>query len=132
MIQYLKLKNKDTIVYPPEIATDKKSAEELFGKGNFVKHKIEKSDDPATFADKLIDGKVVFDDNRLVEAKKFNDEIKSKKRADAKIFRRTQAIQKAKEKISTTNFDINKLSAFELKVMFNIDGGPTDNELGIV
>ena len=128
---FIKLIDKETIAYPVEIAADKKSAIKLWGKSGYVACNIGKKTDPNTFADKLVDGKVVISEQRDNEAKAFNEELAEKRRSIAKTFRRTQAIEKSKIEIKSENFDINKLSSFELKVMFGIDGGPTDEELGI-
>jgi len=130
MKQYLRLKNKTTIVYPPEMAASKKDAEKLWGKNKWVEKDIEPTDDTATFADKLKNGAVVQDAKRVSGAKAFNDNLKDKKRDRAKIFRRTQSINEQKLLISADK-DYDDLTPLERKLMFGIDGGPTDAELGI-
>lgn len=125
MIQYLRLKDSKTIVHPPEIVDSKEHAEEMWGKGKSVKVNIKSTDDPFCFSEKLVGGKVVIDKSKLSVVKLSKNKIDKRNS-------RSKAIASVKKQISSKNFDVNKLTPFELKVMFGIDGGPTDEDLGIL
>ena len=130
MIQFLKLIDGQNIAYPPEIVGNEKIAKQMWGVGNYVQRDIQPNEDPATFADKLVAGKVVESNSRKQEAEDFNTEIRNKRRDDAKTFRRTAAIKELKKDIDSTK-TYDQLTPLERKLIFGIDGGATDEELGV-
>jgi len=133
MIQYLRLKDKDTIVHPPEMASSKKIAEKMWDEENVIECDINREDNPNCLDDRLVDGKVVFSESRLSDAKLANDLIEETRLSKEKELKRAKAkheqIKNLDPSVATKDWD--NLTEYERKLIFNIGGGPTDEELGI-
>lgn len=130
---FLKLKDSTTIVYPVDMAANKKAAVKLWGKDNFVPANVGRNQDPNTLSEKLVDGQVVFDDDKIASSKIFNDVLRAKRREQARVFRRSKVMNDKIEALdaSVATKDWNDLTPFERKLMFKIGGGPSDAELGL-
>jgi hypothetical protein len=112
-----------TIDYPAEITLKESDAIKMWGENSFIPHDVLPSDDPYTFAEKLVDGKIVKDPQRL-------EVVETEKQNMQKLSQRVDKINELKSAIDP-NKNYDALTALERKLVFNIGGGPTDEELGL-